>query len=71
MSELVVRAEEPARTRASLEELLVRHTGRTPEQVSADVERETFLTAEDAVAYGLVDEIVPGRRPWARPHGGR
>ncbi|GGQ93086.1 ATP-dependent Clp protease proteolytic subunit [Streptomyces asoensis] len=50
----------------------MRHTGRTPEQVSADVERETFLTAEDAVAYGLVGGIVPGRRPSARrPHGGR
>ncbi|WP_436848775.1 ATP-dependent Clp protease proteolytic subunit [Streptomyces asoensis] len=42
---------------------------RTPEQVPADVERQTFLTAEDAVAYGLVDGVVPGRgtlRPPAR-----
>ncbi|MER5193567.1 ATP-dependent Clp protease proteolytic subunit [Streptomyces sp. NPDC002755] len=70
-SDLAVRAEELARTRAGLEEMLVRHTGRTPEQVAADIERDRFLTAQEAVEYGLVDGIVPGRRASAGASGGR
>lgn len=61
-SDLAVQAAELTRIRARLEEILVRHTGRTPEQVSADVERDTILDARQALEYGLVDRIVPGRR---------
>ncbi|MET9717923.1 ATP-dependent Clp protease proteolytic subunit [Streptomyces rochei] len=59
--DLAVRAGELARVRARLEEILVRHTGRTREQVGADLERETVLDARQALEYGLVDRIVPGR----------
>ncbi|WP_399938154.1 ATP-dependent Clp protease proteolytic subunit [Streptomyces sp. BBFR25] len=61
-SDLVVHADELLRVRARLEEILVRHTGRSPEQVSADIERETVLDAQQALEYGLVDRIVPARR---------
>ncbi|MFD5270205.1 ATP-dependent Clp protease proteolytic subunit [Streptomyces sp. NPDC058335] len=61
-SDLVVRAEELARTRSRLEEMLVRHTGRDPRQVSADIERDLILDAREAVEYGLVDRVAPGRR---------
>jgi ATP-dependent Clp protease protease subunit len=61
-SDLVVRAEELVRTRHRLEEMLVRHTGRSPERIAADIERDTLLDAPAAVAYGLVDGIVPSRR---------
>ncbi|MDR6979462.1 ATP-dependent Clp protease protease subunit [Streptomyces sp. 3330] len=70
-SDLAIRAEELARTRASLEEMLVRHTGRPPEQVTADIERDRFLPAQEAVEYGLVDGIVPPRRASAGTPGGR
>lgn len=70
-SDLAIQAGELARTRASLEEMLVRHTGRPPEQVTADVERDTFLNAREAVEYGLVDGIVPSRKGRAGAHGGR
>ncbi|MFD7136893.1 ATP-dependent Clp protease proteolytic subunit [Streptomyces sp. NPDC059894] len=61
-SDLVVQAGELARTRTRLEEMLVRHTGRRPEQVDADLERDLILDARQAVEYGLVDRVVPARR---------
>ncbi|CAM5246960.1 ATP-dependent Clp protease proteolytic subunit [Streptomyces aurantiogriseus] len=61
-SDLAIQAEELQRTRARLEEMLVRHTGRGPEQVSADIERDRILDAREAVEYGLADRVVPDRR---------
>jgi ATP-dependent Clp protease, protease subunit len=71
VSDLAIQAEELARTRALLEEMLVRHTGRSPVQVSADIERDMILTASQAVAYGLVDGVVPSRRDTAGAPDGR
>ncbi|GAA2920397.1 hypothetical protein GCM10011428_41060 [Streptomyces violaceus] len=50
------------RIRTRMEEMLARHTGRTREQVSEDIERDKVLTAQEAVEYGLVDRIVPNRK---------
>ncbi|MGW4568810.1 ATP-dependent Clp protease proteolytic subunit [Streptomyces sp. NPDC004561] len=61
-SDLVIQAEELARIRALMEQMLVRHTGRTAEQVHQDLERDLVLDASGAVAYGLVDAVVPSRR---------
>ncbi|MFF8731493.1 ATP-dependent Clp protease proteolytic subunit [Streptomyces sp. NPDC015171] len=61
-SDLLIQAEELTRIRAMLEEMLVRHTGRTPGQVREDLERDLILDAPGALAYGLVDGIVPNRR---------
>lgn len=44
-----------------LHELLARHTGQTMEQIASDFERDRFMTAEEAVEYGLVDRIL--KRP--------
>ncbi|MBS3783323.1 MAG: ATP-dependent Clp protease proteolytic subunit, partial [Anaerolineae bacterium] len=41
-----------------LHRLLSRHTGQTVEQISSDFERDRFMTAEEAVEYGLVDQIL-------------
>ncbi|MGW7268054.1 ATP-dependent Clp protease proteolytic subunit [Streptomyces sp. NPDC054842] len=70
-SDLLVHAAETARTRDRLEEMLSRHTGRSREQIAADIERDTVLDAPAAVAFGLVDRVVPRHRS-ARPStGGR
>lgn len=53
------------------EETLVRHTGRTPAQVTADVERDRFPTAPQVVEYGPVDAIVRGRGGRAGVAGAR
>jgi ATP-dependent Clp protease protease subunit len=41
-----------------LHRLLSKHTGQSAEQISADFERDRFMTAEEAVEYGLVDQIL-------------
>ncbi|WP_406728704.1 ATP-dependent Clp protease proteolytic subunit [Streptomyces sp. GD-15H] len=61
-SDLAVQAEELTRVRARIEEMLVRHTHRTPEQARSDIERDTVLDARAAVDYGLADRIMTGRK---------
>ncbi|WOX08015.1 ATP-dependent Clp protease proteolytic subunit [Streptomyces sp. N50] len=69
-SDLAIQAEELARTRVQLEELLALHTGRTVEQVSADIERDRIMDAQQALEYGLVDRIVTTRKTSLTEHGG-
>ena len=49
------------KTKARLNRLLARHTGRTPEKIAADTERDKFLSAPQALAYGLIDRILVRR----------
>ncbi|PAZ13602.1 ATP-dependent Clp protease proteolytic subunit [Streptomyces sp. SA15] len=70
-SDLAIQADELTRIRALLEEMLVRHTGRTQEQVSADIERDTILNARQALEYGLADQIIPSRKATLAPPTGR
>lgn len=44
--------------RAELEEILAAHTGRTPEQVREDTERDLVLPGQAAVDYGIADGIL-------------
>ena len=41
-----------------LHELLAHHTGQTVEQIAADFDRDRFMTAQEAVEYGLVDQVI-------------
>lgn len=43
-------------------EILAHHTGRSIDEVSADIERDRYMTAEEAKDYGLIDEIIQPRR---------
>ncbi|WP_098247012.1 ATP-dependent Clp protease proteolytic subunit [Streptomyces formicae] len=70
-SDLAIQADEILRTRRLLEELLVRHTGQSPERISADIERDKILDAPTAVEYGLVDGIIPSRKSTLSAHDGR
>ena len=62
LSDLEIAANEILRLRTQLEELLSRHSNKTVEQVSEDIERDKILTADDALAYGLVDQIISTRK---------
>jgi ATP-dependent Clp protease protease subunit len=68
--DLAIQADELLRIRTRMEEMLALHTGRTREQVSADIERDKILTAQEAVEYGLVDRIVPHRNATLAPPTG-
>jgi len=46
------------RYRVLIEELLVKHTGQPKESIHKDVERDFYLSADEAVKYGIVDEIL-------------
>jgi ATP-dependent Clp protease protease subunit len=56
------RATEISRGRRFLESALARHTRRDVDQVHADIDRELHLGASEALAYGLVDVVVPSRK---------
>ncbi|MEU6501207.1 ATP-dependent Clp protease proteolytic subunit [Streptomyces californicus] len=60
-SDLEIHARELVRTREMFAAMLVRHTGRTPEQITDDIERDTVLDAKAALAHGLVDHVVENR----------
>lgn len=62
-SDLGIQAAELQRTRELTERLLARHTGRDPQDVGADIERDKVLTATEARAYGIVDAVVGDRGP--------
>jgi ATP-dependent Clp protease, protease subunit len=57
-TDIDIHAREIIRTRATLNQLLAHHTGQTVEKIEKDVERDFIMTAEQAKAYGIVDEII-------------
>jgi ATP-dependent Clp protease protease subunit len=61
-SDIEIQANEILRMRAEMEGILARHTGRTPEQVSQDIDRDKILTAEAAKEYGIVDDVIKSRK---------
>jgi len=44
-----------------LEAIIAQHTGRPLEQVSSDMERDYFMTADEAQAYGIIDTVITNR----------
>ncbi|GAB3944917.1 ATP-dependent Clp protease proteolytic subunit [Corynebacterium tapiri] len=62
VSDLEIQAAEIERMRHQMETTLARHTGKTPEQVREDTDRDKILTAEEAVEYGIVDQVFEYRK---------
>jgi ATP-dependent Clp protease, protease subunit len=57
-SDIEIQAKEILRIRALMEQMLAEDTGRTTEEVSRDIERDKYLTAEQALDYGIIDEVL-------------
>jgi ATP-dependent Clp protease, protease subunit len=60
--DIEIQAKEITRYRKLLEDLIAEHTGQPLEKVEKDTDRDYILTAEEAVAYGVVDEVITSRK---------
>lgn len=58
VSDVLIHTELLLRTRRTLNELLAKNTGRTVEEIARDTERDNFMTAQQALEYGLIDKII-------------
>jgi ATP-dependent Clp protease, protease subunit len=61
-ADIAIAAREILRWRQTLNNTIAKHTGKTPEQVEKDSDRDYYLSAEEAKAYGLVDHVVSSTR---------
>jgi ATP-dependent Clp protease protease subunit len=61
-TDINIQAKEILRTKQRLNEILAHHTGQTVEKVEKDTDRDNFMSADEAKAYGLVDEVVKSRK---------
>ena len=61
-SDIEIQAREILRMRGLLETMLAKHSNRTPDQIGQDIERDKILTAEEAVEYGLIDQVLASRK---------
>ena len=57
-SDIKIHADHILRTRDKLNKLLAQHTGQSLEQIEKDTERDNFLSADEACAYGLIDKVI-------------
>ncbi len=57
-TDIQIQAKEILRLREVGNDILVKHTGQEREKVVQDTERDNFMTAEEAKAYGLIDEVI-------------
>ncbi|MGB1548598.1 MAG: ATP-dependent Clp endopeptidase proteolytic subunit ClpP [Alphaproteobacteria bacterium] len=60
-TDIEIQAKEILALRARLNEIYARHTGKTLDQIEAAVERDKFLSPEEALEFGLIDEVVKNR----------
>ncbi|MEG1609718.1 MAG: ATP-dependent Clp endopeptidase proteolytic subunit ClpP [Bilophila sp.] len=61
-TDIDIHAREMKRTRERLNTIMAKHTGQPLEKITLDTERDNFMTAEEAKAYGLVDRVLTSRK---------
>jgi ATP-dependent Clp protease protease subunit len=66
VSDIEIQAREMLRIKRRLNEILSRHTGKTLDEIEKDTDRDRFLTAEEAVTYRIVDQVVTQKRGLAK-----
>ena len=57
-ADIEIQAKEILYLRAKMNELFAKHTGRPVEQIERDIDRDRFMSAEEAKAYGLIDHVI-------------
>ena len=61
-SDMVIQVEQIKKLKKKLNELLSKYTGRSIEEVEKATDRDTYLSAEEALAFGLIDKIITERQ---------
>ena len=61
-TDIIVEAKEMAHTRKILEEIMAKHTGQSFEKINRDMERNNYMSAEEAQKYGIIDEVIMGAK---------
>ena len=61
-TDIEIQAREILKLRGTLNQILANHTGKDVEQIARDTERDNYMGGEEAVAYGLVDEVIAHHR---------
>jgi ATP-dependent Clp protease protease subunit len=61
-ADIAIQAKEILRWRKTLNETIARHTGKTPDMVERDSDRDYYMSADEAKAYGIVDHVVASTR---------
>jgi ATP-dependent Clp protease protease subunit len=65
-SDIEIQAREILRMRSLLEDIVAKHTGKASAEIRKDIERDKILSADEAKAYGLIDDIIPTRKKRAQ-----
>ncbi|MCL4153108.1 UNVERIFIED_CONTAM: hypothetical protein GTU68_002761 [Idotea baltica] len=60
-SDIQIQAKEIMYLRGKLNDILASHTGKKPEEIDVDTERDNFMSAEESVAYGMIDKVIANR----------
>jgi ATP-dependent Clp protease protease subunit len=66
-TDMEIQLREVLATTRRMAEIIAHHTGRPVDRVERDIDRDYFMTADDAKAYGLIDDIIAPRRGLAAP----
>ena len=61
-ADISIQAKEILRLREKLNEILAHHTGQSLEKVEKDTDRDYFMSSEEAKEYGIVDEVIMGKK---------
>jgi ATP-dependent Clp protease protease subunit len=57
-ADIKIQAEEILKAKVMINELLAKHTGQPVEKIAAETERDRYMTTEEALQYGLIDEVL-------------
>ena len=60
-TDIKIQAEQILKTKQKLNEILAKNSGKTFEQIAIDTERDHFMTAQEALDYGLIDKVMEKR----------